>query len=138
MTIPLRYRLTVYATLLVLGAVFVDRLPVPEATVAEVPLPPAHTEPPFPFKSDGCTLFPNQLFHLDFTPACVLHDYAYWQGGEAALRQQADQALRAAVATETGSLGAPLALSVYAGVRLFGDTWLTKLFDAHWGFGFDA
>ncbi len=138
MTIKRRYRFAAYSLLLVLSAILVDRLPVPETGIAAVPLPPAHAEPPLPFKSDGCTLFPNQLLGFDFTPACVLHDYAYWQGGAAPLRKEADQALRTAIAEETGSLGAPLALGVYAGVRLFGDTWLTKLFDAHWGFGFDV
>jgi hypothetical protein len=53
-----------------------------------------------PENSDGCTfigaafrLFTSQP-HLPFKQCCVAHDEAYWYGGDPAVRDEADLAMR--------------------------------------------
>lgn len=85
------------------------------------------------FTSDGCSLFP------DGTPkdrtlwcdCCFNHDLAYWRGGSADERNQADKDLRACVLQRTGNKA--LAEMMYDGVRVGGSpvfpTWY------RWGYG---
>lgn len=131
--------------LTLLGGVIVaaDRANIPDTT-AEVralavrsTLEARKTIPPRDFKFDGCTLFPEHILGLNLTRACLDHDIAYWAGGTAEERAAADQAFKTAVAAagKAGTIVAPL---VYFGTYLFGDTWLTKLFDANWGFGWNT
>lgn len=92
--------------------------------------------PPQVFRYDGCTLFPDRLPGIDLREGCLEHDYAYYHGGTQAERKEADVRLKEHVASE-GIFGQIMQFPVYIGVRVFGDTFLTKLFDAHWGFGHD-
>tara|TARA_B100000745_G_scaffold289301_1_gene227306 strand:- start:1015 stop:1437 length:423 start_codon:yes stop_codon:yes gene_type:complete len=90
--------------------------------------------PPLPFVYDGCTLFPDNLPGLDLTQPCFEHDIAYWHGGTQGERKEADRRLKEAVSAQ-GVFGQFMQLPVYIGVRLFGDSFLTRMFNAHWGFG---
>jgi hypothetical protein len=88
-----------------------------------------------PFTTDGCSLFPDRdpLGRADWRACCVAHDVAYWRGGTARERRDADLALRACVARLTGD--ARLAETMYLGVRGGGlpafPTWY------RWGYGWD-
>ena len=75
-----------------------------------------------PFSTDGCSLFPDRSADgkKDWHCCCVQHDRRYWRGGPASLRLQADEELRACVATTTGDMG--LARVMYAGVRVGGSS----------------
>lgn len=90
--------------------------------------------PPKPFTYDGCSFFPDTVLTISLEDACLEHDIAYWHGGTRAERKAADQRLQEAVA-ETGVLGQILQQPVYIGVRLLGDSPLTRAVGAHWGFG---
>ena len=81
-----------------------------------------------PFHSDGCSGFPDG----DWQPHCVVHDMAYWRGGSAEERLEADRVLRRSVAEQ----GHPLLAEVlYLGVRLGGaPCWPTPW---RWGFGWN-
>lgn len=93
--------------------------------------------PPNAFIGDGCTLFPEKIFGSDWTEACLAHDISYWVGGTDEERKSTDQTLRDSVAN-TGTMGKLLATPMYVGVRIWGNTWLTRLFDANWGFGWNT
>ena len=43
------------------------------------------------FDFDGCTNSPDEYLGADLRPACCLHDYAYYRGGNAQSRNRADQ-----------------------------------------------
>ncbi len=92
-------------------------------------------EPDFPFKSDGCTWFPD----LCYGDCCVEHDRAYHMGGTRKGRREADVALRRCVASSGPSLFMPLmfllAWLMYLGVRIGGVTWIP--FGWQWGFGWE-
>ncbi len=88
------------------------------------------------FRYDGCTLFPDQLPGIDLRTDCLEHDFAYYYGGSAQERKMADQRLKSNVGAQ-GIFGAIMQYPIYLGVRIFGDTLLTRAFDAHWGFGHD-
>ena len=84
------------------------------------------------FTSDGCSAFPEgtieqkQLWHS----CCVIHDLAYWKGGNEEQRKAADLALQACVA----EVGEPaLAKLMLAGVRVGGTPWLPTRF--RWAYG---
>ncbi|MEZ4104086.1 MAG: hypothetical protein R3B60_02240 [Candidatus Paceibacterota bacterium] len=94
------------------------------------------TTPPREFKQDGCTLFPDKVFGSDFSEACLKHDIAYWHGGSEEERKKADTELRLNIA-DSGISGYYLQYFVYYGTQIFGDTWLTRLFEANWGFGWN-
>ncbi|MBN1662565.1 MAG: hypothetical protein JW943_03080 [Deltaproteobacteria bacterium] len=93
----------------------------------------ANTTKLVPFTSDGCSLFP------DGTPedrgkwcdCCEKHDLAYWQGGSAEEREQADATLRDCVLARTRNK--QLAEAMYIGTRAGGHpnfpTWY------RWGYG---
>lgn len=92
--------------------------------------------PPRSFTFDGCTLFPDQVFGTSFRRACLEHDIAYWYGGTAAERKQADLTFKEALAKQ-GILGTSLQYPMYWSVRLFGDTFLLRPINANWGFGYN-
>lgn len=92
--------------------------------------------PPQPFTQDSCTLFPNRLPWHDFRTACLQHDIAYWAGGSGEERLAADVAFRDAI-SHTGPIGPVFGYLMYGGVRVFGDSLLTKLTNANWGYGWN-
>ena len=92
--------------------------------------------PPYPFSHDGCSLFPDRMFWHDFRAACFRHDVAYWAGGTSLERKYADRRFREDI-QQTGLLGTPISYLAYAGVRVFGNSPITKLIDAEWGYGWD-
>jgi len=91
---------------------------------------PEEALPPAPFTTDGCTLWPNGMAGHDWTECCVVHDMAYWCGGPAPARHDADRALRACV-TRHGSSGN--ALMMYLGVSVAGAAWIPAPW--RWGYG---
>ncbi len=92
--------------------------------------------PPRQFYFDGCTLFPDQIGSTSFLSACLNHDIAYWYGGTVAERKAADQTFRQEVAN-SGQFGTWLQWPMYGAVRLFGDTFVLRPFNANWGFGYN-
>ncbi len=78
-----------------------------------------------PFNSDGCSWAPD----LDFGHCCIVHDFAYWQGGTQRARLLADREFRSCIAATRPGLGA----IYYAAVRAFGSPGLPISF--RWGFG---
>ena len=86
-----------------------------------------------PFTSDGCSLFPDGTFddRNQWCDCCQQHDLAYWQGGSADARHQADLLLRDCIRQRTGKPA--LAETMYLGVRAGGHpafpTWY------RWGYG---
>tara|TARA_B100000508_G_C11464958_1_gene281243 strand:+ start:5210 stop:5647 length:438 start_codon:yes stop_codon:yes gene_type:complete len=92
--------------------------------------------PPIAFYQDGCSLFPDQLLWHDFRSACFDHDIKYWAGGAPEERKIADRELMNSV-KQTGPLGPVFAPLMYVGVRVFGDSFVTKAVGAHWGYGWD-
>jgi hypothetical protein len=87
-----------------------------------------------PFTTDGCSLWvdgtlehPNLWRHC-----CVAHDKAYWLGGTAEQRKQADEELEICVKQEQG---AAMADYMYGMVRWGGHpNWLTPY---RWGYGWN-
>jgi hypothetical protein len=101
-------------------------------------VPEARAHLPFgkikPFKSDGCTKFPDgTLFRPSlWRHCCYQHDKKYWIGGSSRKRLQADRELRACVANE----GQPeVADLMFHGVRVGGSPYLNTAF--RWGYGWD-
>lgn len=94
------------------------------------------TTPPRPFHFGGCTLFPDRIGDSSFLEACLTHDIAYWYGGSSSQRRHADQVFRQDI-RESGSFGRWLQWPMYGAVRLFGNTWVLRQFDANWGFGYN-
>lgn len=88
------------------------------------------------FSQDGCTMFPNTILWHDLRPACLQHDIAYWAGGTEQMKVEADLDFANTIKA-TGPLGPVIAPLAYVGVSVFGDSWLTKLVGAHWGYGWD-
>jgi hypothetical protein len=93
--------------------------------------------PPRPFTHDGCTLFPDSILWHDFYPACINHDIGYWAGGDTTLREEVDLTFYTDI-KETGPLGYVFAPLMYIGVRCFGNTFVARLADANWGYGWNA
>mgnify|MGYP003334762215 FL=1 len=104
--------------------------PAPSAPPTE---PPKQAAVLAPFTSDGCSLFPDRapVGNADWCTCCVEHDIAYWRGGTAEEREQADQRLRACVTNKTGdqTLGETMYLGVRAGGGPYFLTWY------RWGYG---
>ncbi len=88
------------------------------------------------FHFDGCTLFFDRFLGSSFKEACLNHDIAYWYGGTGQERLMVDVVFRGDIA-ETGLSGKVLSPVMYLGVRLFGDSFIAKLFNANWGFGYN-
>jgi len=80
------------------------------------------------FTTDGCSMFPDS----GWVQCCVEHDLAYWCGGSAAQRLEADRGLQDCVA----ALGQPeTAWWMKLGVRVGGHPWWP--FPWRWGYGWD-
>lgn len=85
-------------------------------------------KPRKPFTSDGCSVF----FEGVWGGCCVDHDFAYWAGGSAADRYDADCELRACVRRQ----GHPfIAQLMFIGVRIFGGP--RSPFWFRWGYGYN-
>ena len=89
--------------------------------------------PAMAFKSDGCTMWPNETNGKNIYQACFLHDLKYWAGhpGEDVERLIADAELMIDVARIRGST--KIAETMFHGVRLGGNENLRQAFS--WGFG---
>jgi hypothetical protein len=83
-------------------------------------------EPPQRFTTDGCTLWPDATWQA----CCVEHDMAYWCGGSAAARLDADAKLKACVAG-TGHPGT--AEVMHRAVRVGGHPFVPTF--SRWGYG---
>jgi hypothetical protein len=83
-------------------------------------------EPRKPFRTDGCTLFPNG----NYLDCCVAHDYAYWRGGTLRDRFRADDALVACV-WRKGKIDRFIAPIMWPGVRIGGVGWVPD--PVRWG-----
>ena len=84
---------------------------------------------PANFVSDGCSQFPDG----DYTECCVEHDKAYFAGGSWTQRWRADKKLYKCVAAKKGFEYKLIAPVMWAGVRVFGVSFLPTSF--RWGFG---
>lgn len=93
----------------------------------------AHTHELQPFTTDGCSLFPDRdtSSGKDWRCCCVAHDVAYWRGGSADARRQADAELQACVRQTTGDVA--LGRVMHAGVRVGGAPYWPTPF--RWGYG---
>lgn len=85
------------------------------------------------FQSDGCSQFPDGTFSDQdlWCECCIIHDLAYWQGGTAEQKHQADLALSHCVAKKTGD--ELLARTMYLGVTLGGSAYYLTWY--RWGYG---
>ena len=86
-----------------------------------------------PFSTDGCSLFPDRALigKADWCECCVVHDLAYWRGGTADDRLQADKALRACVERATGNKA--FAELMFGGVRAGGGPYFYTTY--RWAYG---
>jgi hypothetical protein len=93
----------------------------------------AHADSLRDFSSDGCSLFPDGDFENRtlWCDCCLEHDIAYWRGGTARQRLEADASLRACVRNRTGNDA--LADMMFAGVRLGGGPVFPNGY--RWGYG---
>ena len=55
-----------------------------------------HSTPDYPFRSDGCSMWPDG----DYLECCEAHDRLYWMGGSLAEKRAADEQLRLCVAAK--------------------------------------
>lgn len=89
-----------------------------------------------PFETDGCSGGMSWAWRTftgkppPWEDLCREHDLAYWAGGDAEARLEADRRLRAGIAARRHPLWA---WAVYAGVRVGGVWWLPLPW--RWGFG---
>lgn len=124
--------------LLIIILAAVDTILVPETTHNDIELAhsliPEESRPRGQFYHDGCTLFPDKLPWADYRRICLLHDIKYWVGGSDEDRLRADLEFKDAIA-HTNLLGTPTSYLAYYGVRLFGDSFITKFYNANWGYG---
>jgi len=92
-------------------------------------------EPPIqlaPFTSDGCSFYPDGTYAdtNQWKHCCFDHDVAYWRGGTAEERLEADEALKQCV-IETGAVDT--AYLMFSGVRVGGSPDMPTEF--RWGYG---
>lgn len=89
--------------------------------------------PKNPFKSDGCSLWPDSWGSDDLYPACLKHDIKYWAGyiGDHVLRLKADLELSIDVLVITNNVY--LSLTMFSGVRIGGKGVFRQKFS--WAFG---
>jgi hypothetical protein len=83
--------------------------------------------PDYLFTTDGCSRWPDGAW----TVCCIAHDIAYWCGGSALEREDADRELRRCVNGHASVIGD----IVYVGVRIGGLPWLPTPW--RWGYGWD-
>lgn len=91
--------------------------------VSETPTVPAD------FKGDGCSNFPDG----NYADCCFEHDKAYYVGGSWKMRWRAVKKLYQCVAAKKGFKHKLIAPVIWAGVRVFGVSFLPTSF--RWGFG---
>lgn len=97
-----------------------------EARAEERCLSSEAVRPPRKFVTDGCSAWPDGTWG----DCCVEHDMAYWCGGSAEVRRQADLQLRQCVSERVAPwLGAVM----YYGVRAGGPPWLPTPW--RWAYG---
>jgi len=86
-----------------------------------------------PFATDGCSLFPDRslISQRDWCSCCVVHDLAYWRGGTAEQRLNADRELQTCVARSTGNKA--LSELMFTGVRAGGGPYYFTTY--RWGYG---
>ena len=86
-----------------------------------------------PFTTDGCSMFPDRsaLSKADWCTCCVAHDLAYWRGGTAQERLEADTGLRSCVEQASGS--SALADLMFTGVRSGGGPYFYTPY--RWAYG---
>lgn len=86
-----------------------------------------------PFTTDGCSMFPDRSYisKADWCSCCVAHDLAYWRGGTAEQRLQADLSLKNCVQKSTNN--PLLANLMYEGVRVGGGPYLFTSY--RWAYG---
>ncbi len=85
-----------------------------------------------PFRSDGCSAFPDGTWEQNklWLRCCYQHDLSYWQGGTSLQRLVADHDLEQCVQ----SVGEPhIAELMLAGVRVGGSPYWPTPF--RWGYG---
>lgn len=85
-----------------------------------------------PFTTDGCSAFPDGDLKNNnkWINCCIKHDFAYWKGGTADEREQADLELKQCVV----DIGEPeLAELMHLGVRLGGSPYFPTWY--RWGYG---
>ncbi len=84
------------------------------------------------FRSDGCSALPDGTLQQNtlWLACCVEHDKAYWLGGSATERRQADEALQVCV-NNVGET--EIAQIMLAGVRVGGSPYWPTTF--RWGYG---
>jgi hypothetical protein len=93
--------------------------------------------PDFPFTTDGCSGGMTAMWRLvgrcdpPWNDLCVEHDRAYWAGGTAEMRRQADRVLRDGVAHNGHPVWAWL---MWAAVRPGGHPLLPTSW--RWGYGY--
>jgi len=121
---PTRFRLQPYRDDPVAAADLARRA---EAACAAVRM--AGPMPPHSFTSDGCSMVPDGTW----VEGCVEHDIAYWCGGDAEQRRDADRGFRECV---TEARSACLGEVMYLGVRVGGIPW--QPFPWRWAYGWDG
>ena len=133
--------LAIFLTAVVIGLI-IERSITPKLTAEHIEQATLYgeknqlTTPPRPFHFDGCTLFPDRIGQTSFLDACLTHDIAYWYSGSTDQRHQADQVFQEDIRA-SGPAGVWLHWPMYVAVRVFGDTWILRQFDANWGFGYN-
>ena len=88
-----------------------------------------------PFKSDGCSLFPDRSLvnKENWCECCYEHDLAYWKGGTAEERDNADKLLKQCILDKTQDTA--LANMMYIGVRFGGSPYFPTWY--RWGYGWN-
>ncbi|WP_413578006.1 helicase [Bdellovibrio sp. HCB290] len=87
-----------------------------------------------PFTSDGCSMSPNgpRDNPYAFLECCVQHDYAYWQGGTLAQKEQADLSFNACITEHSNETVGNI---YYRAVSLGGGPQFNTPF--RWGYGWN-
>lgn len=86
-----------------------------------------------PFTTDGCSMFPDSVGSVNWLDCCVRHDMAYWRGGTAEQRYDADQQLKICVEHTTQDVN--LAEFMFQGVRMGGSPY--SITSYRWGYGWE-
>jgi len=131
-----------FIILLATGFLFLERRQMPETTnemVAEAKnfgLAQGKEAPPRSFVFDGCTLFLDGFGDSSFLSACLDHDIAYYYGGTQEERLMADKIFKDDI-SQSGQVGKVFQYPMYWAVRLLGDSFIARLQNASWGFGYN-
>ena len=83
-------------------------------------------KPTKPFKSDGCSIYPDQ----NFRSCCYKHDKEYWKGGDLKLRKKADKKLMKCIGNKGHKIQSKI---MYGWIRVGGHPIFR--FPFRWGFG---